>query len=325
MSNWGDRFMGAILAGGKGTRMGSFLEHYPKPLLPVANKPLMQHQIELMRDLGIRDILILIGHKGFEITRCFGDGSHLGVHIRYVEQTQTLGIAHAAGRFEPLVDRPMLMFLGDIFFVPRRLEEMFERFEAQGGGAVLAAKHEPDPRNVSKNFAMVLGDDGRVRRVIEKPRHPPNNLKGVGLYLFDLTVFDAIRRTPRTAARDEYEITESIQVMIDDGLPVGVSMCIEDDINVTTPDDLLACNLQLARAAQGGALLGPGLQLAEGARIENAVVGSHVRVQRPIAIRNSLVFDHTCIDGTGDIHDAIVTPAGVFSCKPSDIRVSGRT
>jgi dTDP-glucose pyrophosphorylase len=201
---------------------------------------------------------------------------------------------------------------------------MFERFEAQGGGAVLAAKHEPDPRSVSKNFAMLLDDTGRVRRVIEKPRHPPNNLKGVGLYLFDLTVFDAIRRTHRTAMRDEYEITDSIQVMIDDGLPVSVSKCIVDDINVTTPDDLLACNLRLASEAEGGSLLGEGLHLAEGARIHQAVIGSHVRVQRPITVSNSLVFDHTCIDGMGNIHDAIVTPEGVYSCKPGDIRVSAR-
>jgi dTDP-glucose pyrophosphorylase len=324
MSGLGDRFIGAILAGGKGSRMGSISERYPKPLLPVANKPLMQHQIELMRDLGVCDILILIGHKGYEIARCFGDGSRLGVRIRYAEQTQALGIAHAAGRFEPLADRPMLMFLGDIFFVPGRLQDMFERFEAQGGGAVLAAKHEPDPRSVSKNFAMLLDDTGRVRRVIEKPRHPPNNLKGVGLYLFDLTVFDAIRRTHRTAMRDEYEITDSIQVMIDDGLPVSVSKCIVDDINVTTPDDLLACNLRLASEAEGGSLLGEGLHLAEGARIHQAVIGSHVRVQRPITVSNSLVFDHTCIDGMGNIHDAIVTPEGVYSCKPGDIRVSAR-
>lgn len=322
MSNWGDRFIGAILAGGKGSRMGSISDRYPKPMLPVANKPMIQHQIELMRDLGLRDILILIGHKGFEITRCFGDGSRLGVRIRYVEQTQALGIAHAAGRFEPLADRPMLMFLGDIVFVPGRLDDMFERFDAQGGGAVLAAKHESDVRSVSKNFAMLLDGAGRVRRVIEKPRHPPNNLKGVGLYLFDQTVFDAIRRTPRTAMRDEYEITESIQVMIDDGLPVGVSMCIEDDINVTTPDDLLACNLRLASASDGGTLLGEGLQLSEGVCIERAVIGAHVRVQQPITVSNSLVFDHTCIDGMANIRDAIVTPDGVFHCSPGCTQIS---
>lgn len=308
-------YIGAVLAGGKGTRMEPFSQRFPKPLLPVFNKPLIQYQIELMRDLGITDILLLIGHKGFEIARVFGDGSALGVRIRYVEQTQTLGIAHAVGRLEPYADRPMLLFLGDIFFVPGDLREMFTRFEAQGGGAVLAAKHEPDPKAIAKNFAMVFDDAGRVRRVIEKPRHPPNDVKGVGLYLFDLSVFDAIRRTPRTAMRDEYEITETIQVMIDDGQPVSAALCIEDDINVTTPRDLLRCNLLEAARHSEAAACGQDLSLAEGTRLDRAVIGHHVSVLHPIAIRRSMIFDNTVVGTTSDLEDCIVLPDCIVDCK----------
>ena len=311
-----ENYLGVILAGGKGTRMAPFSERYPKPLLPVANKPLIQYQIELMRDLGIRDILLLIGHKGFEISRVFGDGSALDVRIRYVEQTQTLGIAHAVGRLEPYADRPMLLFLGDIFFVPGDLREMFALFEAQRGGAVLAAKEESDPKAIQKNFAMLLDEQhpGRVRRVIEKPRHASNNLKGVGLYLFDLTVFDAIRRTPRTAMRDEYEITESVQVMIDDGHPVSVARCITDDINVTNPRDLLRCNLLEARRL-GGLVRGDGGSLAEGTKLEQAVLGRNVVVQHPISIRNSVIFDNTMVGLQHDIEHSIVLPDCIVDCK----------
>jgi dTDP-glucose pyrophosphorylase len=309
-------YIGAILAGGKGTRMAPFSERYPKPLLPVANKPLIQHQIEMMRELGIVDILLLIGHKGYEISRVFGDGSALGVHIRYVEQTQTLGIAHAVGRFEPCADRPMMLFLGDIFFVPDDLGQMLRRFESQDRrGAVLAAKEESDPKAIQKNFSMVRDGSGRVQRVIEKPRFPPNNLKGVGLYLFDLTVFDAIRRTPRTAMRDEYEITDSIQVMIDDGHHVSVSCCIREDINVTTPRDLLRCNLLQAAAASEQVIVGTDVALAPGATLERSVVGSHVAVQHPISIRDSLVFDHTLVACATDIEYSIVLPECIVDCK----------
>lgn len=309
-------YIGAILAGGKGTRMAPFSERYPKPLLPVANKPLIQHQIEMMRELGIVDILLLIGHKGYEISRVFGDGSALGVRIRYVEQTQTLGIAHAVGRFEPYADRPMMLFLGDIFFVPDELGQMLRRFESQDRrGAVLAAKEESDPKAIQKNFSMVRDGSGRVQRVIEKPRFPPNNLKGVGLYLFDLTVFDAIRRTPRTAMRDEYEITDSIQVMIDDGHHVSVSCCIREDINVTTPRDLLRCNLLQAAAAREQVVMGADVALAPGATLERSVVGSHVAVQHPISIRDSLVFEHTLVACTTDIEYSIVLPDCIVDCK----------
>lgn len=308
-------YIGAILAGGKGTRMAPFSERYPKPLLPLANKPLIQYQIELMRSLGIVDILLLIGHKGYEIARVFGDGHALGVRIRYVEQTQMLGIAHAVARLEPYADRPMLLFLGDIFFVPGDLREMFARFEAQGGGAVLAAKTEHDRNVIQKNFAMLQDETGRVRRVIEKPRHPPNNLKGVGLYLFDLTVFDAIRRTPRTAMRDEYEITESIQVMIDDGHHVSVANCIVDDINVTTPRDLLHCNLMEARRHEDSCVTGRNIKLAAGASIESSVLGNNIEIANPIRIRNSVVFDNTYVGCTESLEQVIVLPDCIVDCK----------
>jgi dTDP-glucose pyrophosphorylase len=280
----------------------------------VANKPLIQYQIELMREQGITEILLLIGHKGYEIARHFGDGSALGVNIRYVEQTQTLGIAHAVGRLEPYADRPMLLFLGDIFFLPGKLGEMFTRFERQGGGAVLAAKVDT-PKAIQKNFAMLLDDDDRVRRVIEKPRHPPNDLKGVGLYLFDPVVFDAIRRTPRTAMRDEYEITESIQVMIDDGHHVGVARCIEDDINVTNPRDLLRCNLLEAGRLAGQVVSGRNVTLADGVRVERAVLGNNVVVQHPISIRDSVVFDNTLVGVSDDLDHVIVLPDCIVDCK----------
>lgn len=314
--------IGAILAGGRGTRMAPFSEHYPKPLLPVANKPLVQHQIEIMRKVGITDILLVVGHKGYEIARVFGDGSHLGVNIRYVEQTQMLGIAHAVGRLESQADRPILLFLGDIFFVPGDLNIMFQMFEEQHGGAVLAAKVESDPKAIQKNFAMILDDRGLVRRVIEKPRHAANNLKGVGLYLFDLTIFDAIRRTPRTAMRDEYEITESIQVMIDDGLPVRVAKCIEDDINVTNPGDLLRCNLLEARRAPGGRIIGGGSRLPPESVVETAVIGGNVIVEHPIGIRRSVIFPDTHVSAAVDLESVIVFPEGIVDCRHSgaDVR-----
>jgi len=239
-------FQGVILAAGRGSRMAPFSESYPKPILPICNEPLIERQIKIMKELGILDITVLIGHKGFQISSLLGDGSRLGVSIRYVEQTSTLGIAHAVGRLESHMQKPFLLFLGDIFFVPDNMERMFDLFHEQCGGAVLGSKEEHDPRAIQSNFAITLSPDGFATRVIEKPRHATNRLKGVGVYLFDLAVFDAIRRTPRTAMRDEYEITDSIQVMIQDGQPVRPCDCIQHDINLTSPVDLLRCNLMLA-------------------------------------------------------------------------------
>ncbi len=313
LSNGGIR--GVILAAGRGERMGSLGERYPKASLPVCNKPIIRHHIELMRSLGIQDVVVLIGHRGFEIAKLLGDGSQLGVKIQYVEQTESLGIAHAVGRLEPYLDRPFLLFLGDIFFAARNLGDMVTRFVEQKGGAVLATKDEGDPSAIRRNFAIHLSPEGFVTRVIEKPRYTSNRLKGAGLYLFDLTIFDAIRRTPRTAMRDEYELTESIQVMIDDGLPVRVADVIAEDVNVTKPSDLLAVNLQHARVIGESRIVGSNCSIAEGAIIEDSVIGSNVVIVNPIRISRSLILDGARVDSKVALDEVVVTPDLVIDCR----------
>ena len=307
---------GAILAAGRGTRMAAFGEPLPKCLMPIGNRPLIEYQIDIMRGLGIDEIVVLIGHKGYEITKVLGDGSRLGVKLTYVEQTAIFGIAHAVGRLEPHIDRPFVLMLGDIFFVPGDMARMVETFRAQGEGAVLAVKNEPDPEAVRKNFSVTLAPDGRVTRVIEKPRYVHNTLKGVGIYVFGLSIFDAIRRTPRTAMRDEYELTESIQVLINDGHPVRVSEAVLDDINLTFPADLLRCNLMQAAAHPDQRLVDSSATVNPLARISQSVVGANVTVRTPISIRRSLILNNSVVTSQADLEDVVVAPHGVFDCRP---------
>ena len=311
-----DGMMGAILAAGRGTRMAAFGEGLPKCLMPIGNRPLIERQIDIMRSLGITDIAILIGYRGREIAQILGDGSRLGVRLVYAEQTALLGIAHAVGRLEPHVDRPFLLMLGDIFFVPGDLPRMIEAFRAQGDGAVLAVKDEPDPDAIRKNFSVALAPDGRVTRVVEKPRRVDNRLKGVGLYLFGPAIFDAIRRTPRTAMRDEYELTHSIQILIDDGHPVRVSEVVLDDVNLTYPADLLRCNLMLAAQHPERRLVDPSATLNPRARVSHSVIGANVTVRTPISIRRTLILSDSVVTTDSDLEDVVIAPHGVFDCRP---------
>ncbi len=310
-----DSFVGVVLAAGHGTRMLPFSEMLPKPLLPVANETLIEKHIKCMKSLGITEILILIGHKGYEIARVLGDGSRLGVKIRYVEQTERLGIAHAVGTLEPYIDKPFLLILGDIFFRASDLGRMFRIFSEQHGGAVLAAKVEDDPLAIQKNFSITLSDDGFVTRVIEKPRYTTNKLKGVGVYLFDMTVFDAIRQTPRTAMRDEYEITHTIQVMIDNGSPVRVADAILHDVNITSPADLLRCNLGELGRLSASSLVGADASIHKGVQLVDSVVGSNVAITEPIAMKRCLVLDETRIESPSGFDGFILTPQFKIDCR----------
>jgi len=297
--------MGAILAAGKGSRVDVFGDELPKPLLPVCNKPILQHQIELLRDHGIIDIAVVVGHLKKKITDYFGTGEALGVRLDYVDQVNPLGIAHAVGQLEDLIDRPFLLFLGDIFSVIPDLDRLLARTRTDPRVSTLAVRSNDTPANIRRNFAVFQDDDGRVRRVVEKPRHVERALKGAGIYLFAPPVFDAIRRTPRTAMRDEYEITNSIQILIDDGFPVYAEDVVEWDLNVTYIEDLLECNLRMLRHLGTDALVAPTARVPDGCTIEGSVIGERVVIENPIRIKNSLVLPDTHVRNVGDLVNAL--------------------
>jgi dTDP-glucose pyrophosphorylase len=311
MSGGDASLLGVILAAGKGTRIHPFSERYPKPILPVLGKPLVQYQVECMREIGIQRVIIVIGHLGFEIVRALGDGRDLGVEIDYVDQGPTLGIAHAVSRLEVQIDRPFMLFLGDIFFVHEDLSRMVEMLGPQDVRGVLAVKEEPSAEAIGRNFVVIENEHGFVRRVIEKPRFPPSRLKGCGLYLFDPHFFDAVRRTPRTAMRDEYEITDAIQIFIDDGHLVRAARVIRADLNLSYPADLLDINLELLGERNQ---IGRNVRLAPGCTVERSVIMDGAVVEEPITIRDSLVFPGAKVSTSFDLSHVIVTRTETIQC-----------
>ena len=277
--------VGVILAAGKGARMYPFSERSPKPILPILNRPLLAHQIEVMRDCGIADMHIVVGHLGYQVASAFGDGSSYGVRIHFVEQESTLGLAHAVGALESRIQVPFLLMLGDIYF---HLKAPLRPAVRAGAGRRGQRQPRQHVRAGSRNGAAQLRDPGRrrgrVHRVIEKPRYVDSQLKGCGLYVFDPHIFDAIRRTPRTAMRDEYEITDSIQILINDGYVMHHHPIVERDLNLTKPADLLIDQPDRAGAAAAWPNWSTNpSKLPEGTQIERSVIGKR---RRHYAIRS---------------------------------------
>ena len=316
------KYQGVILAAGHGSRMGPFGKMFPKPIVPICNKPLLVYQLEYMRQIGIDEVIVVIGHLGYRITQTLGDGSQFGMRIRYVEQEKRLGIAHAVGQLESYIDRPFMLFLGDIFFELPDLHVMVDEMEQHGATAVLAVKEETDPEAVKRNFAVILRDDGTVRRVIEKPRHPrggsdrnapaPNLLKGCGLYLFDLPIFGAIGRTPRTAMRDEYELTDSIQILIDYEYPVRVAPVVDWDMNVTFIGDLILCSVHVLTSMKRPFLVGEGCRLAEGVELVDTVLGDNVTVAKPMRLERCVVLSGVELRDGEEYYESVITREGVL-------------
>jgi dTDP-glucose pyrophosphorylase len=271
-----------------------------------------------MKSCGISDVIIVIGHLGHTIVGALGDGSRQGISIRYVEQRETLGIAHAVGNLERYIDSPFILFLGDIYFIADDLRPMIEEVLSGDVNAHLVSKIETDPEMIKRNFAIIENRGNRVQRVIEKPRYVRSRFKGCGIYIFDQYIFDAIRRTPRTAMRDEYEITESIQIMINDGLSVCHFPAVKYDINLTVPNDLLKINLVDLKRKNLRKLIGKDSQIPEGTLIENSVIGDDVTVKYPTHIKNSLVFAGSQVNNENNNDSVIIHEDNIIFCNGRD-------
>jgi glucose-1-phosphate thymidylyltransferase len=273
---------GVILAAGRGNRIHPLSKLYPKPLQPVCNKPIMQYQMEMMREAGIEEMAVVIGPNGNPIRDYFGDGRRLGVKIDYIEDPTPEGIASSLARAEPWVRGPFAVFLGDIFLVCTDFNQALIPVENGAVGTLLVRRDRPEM--VRQNFAVVTDNDGRVERVIEKPTDPPTDLKGCGVYVFDPSVFDAIRRTPRSPLRNEYELTEALQLFIETGNPIYAVEVVQWDVNVSYPDDLLACNLKMLREMNLDFLIGQGARIGSQTQILSSIIGDRAIVDSPVVL-----------------------------------------
>jgi glucose-1-phosphate thymidylyltransferase len=205
---------GLILAGGAGTRLRPLTYSSAKQLVPVANKPVLFYGIEAMRDAGIEDITIVIspGMPGKDIEERAGDGSRWGIKIGYVVQAEALGLAHAVLTGEEAIgDSPFVVYLGDNL-LRDGIQAMVEQFKENRPDALILLQHVADPRA----FGVAELEGEKVVRLTEKPPEPKSDLALVGVYMFQPGVFD-VCRSLQPSARGEYEITEAIQTLIDQG------------------------------------------------------------------------------------------------------------
>ena len=206
---------GLILSGGKGTRLRPLTYTSAKQLVPVANKPVLFYGIEALAAAGIRDIGIVVGDTKEEIRTAVGDGSRWDVKVTYIEQDAPRGLAHAVLISETFMGRdPFVMYLGDNL-LNRGITEFVEEFVREAPAAQILLTRVPDPQM----FGVAELEQGRVVRLVEKPREPCSDLALVGVYMFSPAVFDSVKRI-KPSFRNELEITDAIQDLIDRGLAV---------------------------------------------------------------------------------------------------------
>ena len=207
---------GLILSGGKGTRLRPLTYTSAKQLVPVANKPVLFYGIEAIAAAGIRDIGIVVGDTQAEIRAAVGDGSRWGVRVD-LHRTGCAARPGARRQDQPSrssASEPFVMYLGDNL-LEQGHHAVRRGVRARAAGGADPAAPVPDPQM----FGVAELRDGQVVRLVEKPKEPIGDLALVGVYMFGPEVFESVNRI-KPSFRNELEITDAIQDLIDRGLTV---------------------------------------------------------------------------------------------------------
>jgi glucose-1-phosphate thymidylyltransferase len=286
---------GLVLAGGKGSRLRPLTATGAKQLVPVANKPVLFYALEQLVEAGIREIGIITGDTAQQVMDAVGDGSRFGASVTYIPQPQPLGLAHAIITAQAwLQDSPFCMFLGDNF-LRSGIASYADRFREHPAAAHILLRRVSDPSSVG---VAILDDEGRVTRLVEKPRQPISDLAVIGVYFFGSEVH---RVTPRLvpSARGELEITDAIQGLIDDGLVVRSQTISDDWIDTGKKDDMLEANRLVLGALQ---------RRIEGEVDSDSTIIGPVVVEPGASIEASTIRGPAVVGANTTIRDAYVGP-----------------
>ncbi|MCX4469507.1 Glucose-1-phosphate thymidylyltransferase [Micromonospora sp. MW-13] len=306
-----------VLSGGAGTRLRPFSYSMPKQLIPIANKPVLEHVVANIRDLGVREIGIIVGEWGPQIAAVLGDGSRLGCEITYIRQDQPLGLAHCVSLARDFLgDDDFVMYLGDNM-LPQGITDIAHDFQANRPAAQVVVYKVADPRAFG---VAELEPGGAVRRLVEKPPEFVSDLALIGVYFLTPAIHEAVAAIA-PSARGELEITDAIQWLVARGDPVRASEYggyWKDTGNV---DDVLDCNRELLDGlipavdgelddaeligpvvVEAGArvvrsrIVGPAI-IGAGTLVEDSYVGPATSIGRDCVLRATHIDHSIALDG----------------------------
>lgn len=302
---------GVMLAAGEGTRLLPVTETMAKPLVPVANQPVLFYGLRDIVAAGIGEVAIIVSPKNRdEITAAVLKAEIEGLDPTFIEQPSPDGLAAALGLALPWVDgEDCLMFLGDNI-LEDGVAEMIRQFQEARPNCQVMLHEVADPRQ----FGVAdLDSDGSVVQLVEKPQHPQSNLALVGAYIFDDSIGEAIGAIA-PSARGELEITDAIQKLVTDGNNVRATIATGWWKDTGSKEDVLEANEYLLGKITGyqhGELAHSTVEgvfgLGEGSRLVDSRVRGPVIVGGDSQIDDSRLGPHTAIGDRCEASDAVVT------------------
>jgi len=302
-------------------------------MLPIANKPMLMYGFDQIRVAGIKEIGVILGPLQEGIVEALGDGSKYDVKITYIDQHDPKGIAHAVLISRGFLgDSPFVVHLGDNL-LKDSVPELGQEFLKSDSDATVVLTKVKDP----SRFGVVQIENGRIVKLVEKPKEYISDLALAGVYFFRPSIFAAIEKL-KPSWRNELEITDAIQKLLDMGGKIGYHEVSGWWKDTGRPEDILEANQLVLRdlkllvegkiekgvsvsgnvevgegsivhtdtALRGPVIVGENSEIGDGARVgPYTSIGSRVKILGA-EIENSIVLDGTVVNCRERITDSII-------------------
>ena len=329
---------GVVLAAGEGKRLHPLTLTRSKLILPVAGHSLLEIILNGFREVGIRRVLLIVGHFKEKIVELFGDGEALGLKLEYVVQPRILGTANAIGLAEEFVgNENFIVTNGDVLTSSHNYSKVIEYHAKKKSEVTIGLARVEDP---SLYGVVEFDNEQRITGITEKPGpdEVESNLVNSGIMVLSPEIFDIIKRTP-PSKRNEYEITDSIQIMVKESKTVYGCVLSDFWIDIGCPWDLLKANKILlnekelkveGKVESGAVLIGsvgvkPGAVVRSGSYIEgpslideeadigpncyirsSTYIGKKSRFGNACEIKNCIILNGTHIAHLSYVGDSII-------------------
>jgi len=322
---------GIILHGGYGTRLRPLTYSRPKQLLPITNVPMSQFGLLSMKNAGITEIAIVIGgENSFKVKEYYGNGKQFGVNITYIHQDKPLGISHAVGLCKEFVDNEkFVVFLGDNVLL-KGIDDYVKKFEESDDAAKILLCEVTNP----KQFGIAdISKNGKILKIVEKPKNPPTNLAVIGIYFFQPKIFEIIKKL-KPSWRNELEITDALQMLLESNEKISHNTITNYWKDTGTVEDILDANKTILKILDSkfqkeigmnsaifidkdiilknnSKIISPSI-IGENCNLSNVVLGPNVSIGKNCKIsesiiQNSIIMDNCEINGKIKLSNSIIS------------------
>lgn len=236
-----------VLAGGRGKRLDDLSAQSNKCMIALNGRPTIEYNLDNAVDAGVDEIVLVVGYRAEDIINYLGN-RYRDKPIRYVIQWEQKGLVHAIECARDAIGKDdFMLLLGDEIMIKPKHREMIIEYRKSGAFALCGILWVDDKSLISRTYTLIQGEDGRVHRLVEKPRHPLNNFQGTGDCVFNNAILDFIEVTPIHHERNEKELPDLIQCAIDEGKIVKSFNICDLYTNINTKDDIAMAEQYLGK------------------------------------------------------------------------------